>query len=58
MKVQELVKVIGSNKNKMLKKEQLQEIVKKELEVKKYIGIKDKKQLVENIVNECILYED
>ena len=58
MKVQELVKKIGSNKNKMLKQEQLQEVLKKELNVKKYISIKDKKELVENIVNECILYED
>jgi hypothetical protein len=58
MKVQELVKVVSNNKNKMLKQEQLQEVVKKELNVKKYISIKDKKKIVENIVNECVLYED
>lgn len=58
MKVQELIEFVGNSKNKMLKPEQLQSVLKKELEIKKYIGIKEKKQLVDNIVNACILYEN
>ena len=58
MKVQELVEFIGNDKNKMLKIDQLQAVVQKCLNVKEYLSIKDKKQLVEDIVDECILYED
>ncbi len=58
MKVFELVEFVGNSKNKMLKAEQLQEALKTKLEVKKYLSIKDKKNLVDSIVNECILYED
>lgn len=58
MKVQELVKFISNPKNKILKADQLQIILKKELEIKEYIGIKEKKQLVQNIIDTCILYED
>ena len=58
MKIQELVEFVGNNKNKMLKTAQLEESIAKKLEVKKYIGIKDKKALIESIVNECILFED
>lgn len=58
MTVQELVDFVGNNKNKMLKADQLQALLQKTLNIKKYISIKDKKQLVEDIVNSCILYED
>lgn len=58
MKIFELVELMSKNKNKLLKPEQVQAFMKKELNVKEYISIKDKKELVEDIVNECILYED
>lgn len=58
MKVQEFIKMMSEPKNRLLKTDQLQELIKKQLEVKSYIGIKDKKELIESIVNECILYED
>lgn len=58
MTVKELVEFVGNPKNKMLKQEQLQTVLQKQLEVKDYIGIKDKKKLVDNIINECILFED
>lgn len=58
MKVQELVKFVSNPKNKVLKADQLQTVLKKELSVKEYINIKEKKQLVQNIINTCILYED
>jgi len=49
---------MGQNKNKLLKTEQIQAFLKKELNVKEYISIKGKKELVEDIINACILYED
>lgn len=58
MKIFELVEFVGESKNKMLKHEQLQAVLQKKLEVKEYLGIKEKKALVNDIVNECILYED
>lgn len=58
MKVQELVEVTTNSKNKMLKGAQFIELLTKTLEVKKYINIKEKRALIEDIINSCILYED
>ena len=58
MKVKELVEFANSGKNKLLKADQLTEAVKKEINTKDYIGIKEKKTLVDNIINECIVYEN
>ena len=58
MKIKELVETMNNPKNKMLNADQLQSVLAKELETKKYLSIKDKKQLVEDIVNECILYDN
>ena len=58
MKIAELVVLMNNNKTKLLKPEQIQAFLKKELNVIEYMSVKDKKSLVEDIVNECILYED
>ena len=58
MKVKELVEFVGNPKNKMLKQDQLQTTLQQKLEVKDYISIKDKKKLIDTIVDECILFED
>lgn len=58
MKVQEFIEIMNSDKTKMLKPEQYQSKIKKTLEVKEYIGIKEKKQLVQDIIDECIIYTD
>ena len=58
MTTKELITLMSDNKNKMLKIDQLEAVLKKKLEVKEYISIKSKKNLVDDIVNECILYED
>lgn len=58
MTTKEIITLMSDSKNKMLKTEQLQALLKKKLEVKEYISIKTKKDLVNAIVNECILYED
>lgn len=58
MKVNELIEVATKSKNKMLKGAQLIELLTKTLEVKKYLSIKEKRALIEDIINSCILYED
>ena len=58
MTTKELITLMSDNRNKMLKIEQLEVLLKKKLDVKEYMSIKEKKALVDNIVNECILYED
>lgn len=58
MKVQELVEFTSNSKNKILRADQLQTVLQKHLEVKSYLSIKNKKQLVDDIVDACILYED
>ena len=58
MKIYELVEFVGNSKNKMLKADQLEQVIAKEIEVKKYLGIKEKKDLVDDIISECILYSD
>ena len=58
MTIKELIETMESNKNRMMNAEQLQAILQKKLEVKNYLSIKVKRQLVEDIVNECILYID
>ena len=58
MNINEFIEVMSQSKNKVLKAEQKHELAKKILESKEYISIKEKKQLVQDIVNECILYED
>ena len=58
MKIREFIDFINNPKNKMLKSEQLQQLVTKTLEVKNYISIKEKKNLIDDIINSCIIYED
>ena len=58
MKIQELIALVNNNKNKMLKGDQLLQFLNKTLEVKKYISIKEKRKLIDDIVTSCILYED
>lgn len=58
MKIREFIDFINNPKNKMLKSDQLQQLIAKTLEVKNYISIKDKKNLIDDIVNNCIIYED
>jgi hypothetical protein len=58
MTINELIIAMNNNKAKLLKPEQVQAFLKKELNVIEYMSIKNKKSLVEDIVNECILYDD
>lgn len=58
MTINMLIELMNNNKTKLLKAEQIQAFLKKELEVKEYLSIKQKKELVNSIVNECVLFED
>lgn len=58
MKVQEFVEFMKKNTNKLMKEDQIAALVTKTLEIKSYLGIKDKKQLVEEIVQHSILYDN
>lgn len=58
MKIKELVELTSNSRNKLLKEEQLQQLVAKTIESKKYLSIKEKRALIDNIVDTCILYED
>ena len=58
MTIKMLIELMSKNKTKLLKPEQIQLFLKRELEVKEYMSIKQKKELVGDIVNECILYDN
>jgi hypothetical protein len=42
----------------MPKADQLQQLIAKTIDVKKYLSIKEKRELIDNIIDSCILYED
>ena len=58
MKVIEFVDYMKKNTHSNMKDEQVISVAKKAAEVKSYLSIKNKKQLIDNIINECILFED
>ena len=58
MTIREFIDFVNNPKNKMLKNDQLQQIIAKTLDIKSYLSIKDKKNLINDIVNNCILFDD
>ena len=58
MKVKELVEFMKKNTNRMMKEDQVASLLGKTLEVKPYVGIKEKKTLVDKIINETVYYEN
>ena len=58
MKVNEFVEYMKKNTNKTTREDQVLSMVKKQLEAKSYISIKEKRNLIDKIIDECILYED
>ena len=58
MTIKELVEFATNNKNKMLKADQLQQLIAKTIEVKRYLSIKEKRELIDDIINSCIIYDD
>lgn len=61
MKINEFVQKVSENKAKLYNKADknaLSNFIKQTLNIKSYISIKEKKQLVEDIVSETIIYEN
>lgn len=61
MTINEFIEVVNANKAKLYNKADknaLQNFIKQTLNIKSYISIKEKKQLVEDIVSETIIYEN
>ena len=61
MKILEFIQVVNNNKAKLYNKADknaLQNFIKQTLNIKSYRSIKEKKQLVEDIVSETIIYEN
>jgi hypothetical protein len=58
MRTHEFIEYMGKNVNRTLKEEQVLALVQKQLEVKKYIPIKEKKELVDKIIYHSAYFED
>lgn len=58
MKIIEFVEYMKKSVNRSMKEDQILSMVKKKLEAKEYISIKEKKALIDNIIHSCILYDN
>ena len=58
MKIIEFVEYMKKSVNRTMKEDQVLSMVQKKLEAKDYINIKEKKALINNIINACILYDN
>ena len=58
MKVNEFVNYMKENTNRTMREDQVTAIVKKSLEPKVYLSVKDKKAIVEKIIDKCIYFQD
>ena len=57
MRINEFIEHMSKNINGTMKENQILAIAQKQLEVKKYIPIKEKKDLVDKIIEKCIYFE-
>lgn len=58
MRTHEFIEYMGKNVNRTTTQDDILKLVRKQLEVKKYISIKEKKDLVDDIINKCIYFEN
>lgn len=58
MRINEFIEYMEKNVNGTMKSEQVLALVQKQLDVKKYISIKKKKNLVDKIIEKCIYFEN
>lgn len=58
MKIIEFIEYMQKNTTRTMRDDQIQQMVQRVLEVKTYLGIKEKRDLIDNVINECILYEN
>lgn len=58
MRTNEFIEYMRKNVNKTTREDQVASMVKKQLEVKDYLGIKQKRNLIDDIVNASVLFEN
>lgn len=58
MRTQEFIEYMGKSINGTMKEEQILALAKKQLEVKKYLSIQEKKDLVDKIIYNSVYYQD
>lgn len=58
MKITEFVEYMKKNVNRTTREDQVLSMVKKNIEAKDYISIKEKKSLVNKIIHACIIYDN
>ena len=58
MTIIEFVEYMKKNTNTITREDQVLSMVKKQLDVKSYISIKEKRNLVDKIIDACILYDN
>ena len=58
MRTNEFIEYLRKNTNKTTREDQVISMVKKQLEVKEYISIKQKRSLIDDIVNASVLFEN
>lgn len=58
MKINEFIEYMKKNTNKNMKDDQFMAIAKKVLEVKQYLNISAKRDLVNKIIEDCIYYDN
>jgi len=58
MKIMEFIEYMQKNTTRTMRDDQIQQMVQKVLGVKTYLSIKEKRNLIDNIINACILYEN
>lgn len=58
MKTNEFIDYMKKNTNKAMKEDQVLSVAKKIIESRQYLPIKEKKELVDKIIDECIYYDN
>lgn len=58
MRINEFIEYMGKNVNRTMKDEQIVSLVQKQLEIKKYLPINEKKELIDKIIYQSAYYQD
>lgn len=58
MKIKDFIEYMTKNTNRTMKEDQVMSLAKKTLEVKKYLAIGKKRDLVNKIINDCVYYDN
>ena len=58
MRTHEFIEYMGKSINGTMKEDKIVSLAKQQLEVKNYLSIKDKKDLIDRIIEKCIYFEN